>query len=133
MKKTTWVFLYIKHSKFWNVSLEHFVEHKPLIYEECFCCYLRGNARGSAFWEEITRLGDSLDFSKERTRFKNRSRITKIYLLKVFWSYNHINTACTKYKVWSEKNLHYCEYYTARFVYFYLKFRGIITPWQNNK
>ena len=33
-KKTTWVFLCIKYSKFWSVSLEHFVERKPLIYEE---------------------------------------------------------------------------------------------------
>ena len=31
-KNYTRVFL---HSKFWSVSLEHFVEHKPLIYEEC--------------------------------------------------------------------------------------------------
>ena len=31
MKKDTCVFLYIKHSKFWSVSLEHFVERKPLI------------------------------------------------------------------------------------------------------
>ena len=35
MKKTTRVFLYIKYSKFWSISLEHFVERKPLIYEEC--------------------------------------------------------------------------------------------------
>ena len=34
-QKTTWVFLYIKFSKFWSVSLEHFVERKPLISEEC--------------------------------------------------------------------------------------------------
>ena len=33
-KKTTWVFLYIKYSKFWSISLEHFIERKPLIYEE---------------------------------------------------------------------------------------------------
>ena len=33
-EKTTWVFLYIKYSKFWSISLENFVEHKPLIYEE---------------------------------------------------------------------------------------------------
>ena len=33
-KKTTWVFLYIKYSKFWSVSLEHFIERKPLISEE---------------------------------------------------------------------------------------------------
>ena len=32
-KKTTWVFLYIKYSKFRSVLLEHFVERKPLIYE----------------------------------------------------------------------------------------------------
>ena len=24
-----------KNSKFWSISLEHFVEHKPLISEEC--------------------------------------------------------------------------------------------------
>ena len=34
MKKPTWVFLYKKYSKFWSVSLEHFIERKPLIYEE---------------------------------------------------------------------------------------------------
>ena len=34
-KNYTWVFLYIKYSKFWSVSLEHFVERKPLISEEC--------------------------------------------------------------------------------------------------
>ena len=34
-KKTTRVFLYIKYSKFWSVSLEHFVQRKPLISEEC--------------------------------------------------------------------------------------------------
>ena len=33
-KKNTRVFLYINNSKFWSVSLEHFVERKPLIYEE---------------------------------------------------------------------------------------------------
>ena len=34
-KKTTWVFLYIKYSKFWSASLEHFVERKHFISEEC--------------------------------------------------------------------------------------------------
>ena len=35
-KRNTWGFLYIheKHSKFRSVKLEHFVEDKPLIYEE---------------------------------------------------------------------------------------------------
>ena len=33
-KKTSWVFLYIKYSKFWSVLLEHCIERKPLIYEE---------------------------------------------------------------------------------------------------
>ena len=35
MKKNTWVFLYIKYSKFWSILMEHFVERKPLISEEC--------------------------------------------------------------------------------------------------
>ena len=39
-KKTAWVFLYIKYSKFWSVSLEHFVQHKPLISEEWLCVLL---------------------------------------------------------------------------------------------
>ena len=34
-KKTTLVFLYIKYSKLWSISLEHFVKHKYLISEEC--------------------------------------------------------------------------------------------------
>ena len=34
-KKQLWVFVYIKYGKFWSISLELFVEHKPLIYEEC--------------------------------------------------------------------------------------------------
>ena len=33
-EKNYMVFLYIKCSKFWSVSLEHFIERKPLIYEE---------------------------------------------------------------------------------------------------
>ena len=40
-KKTTRVFLYINYSKFWSVLLEHFVERKPLIYEECVCLLLK--------------------------------------------------------------------------------------------
>ena len=36
-KKTTWVFFYIKYNKFVSISLEHFVERKPLIFEECPC------------------------------------------------------------------------------------------------
>ena len=31
-----WVFLYMNYSKFWSVSLEHFIERKPLISEEWF-------------------------------------------------------------------------------------------------
>ena len=31
-----WVFLSIKYTKFWSASLEHFVERKPLISEECY-------------------------------------------------------------------------------------------------
>ena len=30
----TWVFLYIKYSKFWSISLGHYVERKTLISEE---------------------------------------------------------------------------------------------------
>ena len=33
-KKTTWVFFFHNHSKFWSVWLEHFIERKPLIFEE---------------------------------------------------------------------------------------------------
>ena len=33
-KKTHVVFLYVKYTKFWSISLEHFVDRKPLIYEE---------------------------------------------------------------------------------------------------
>ena len=34
-KKTTWVFIFQKYGKFWSVSLEHFIKHKPYISEEC--------------------------------------------------------------------------------------------------
>ena len=37
-KKQLWVFKYIKYAKFWSVSLEHFIKHKPLISEE-WCIY----------------------------------------------------------------------------------------------
>ena len=33
-KKVKWGFLFIKHSKFWYGSLEHFIECKPFIHEE---------------------------------------------------------------------------------------------------
>ena len=35
MKKTTWVFIFQKYGKFWSVLLRHFINHKPLISEEC--------------------------------------------------------------------------------------------------
>ena len=35
-KRFSWVFLYIKYSKFWSISLEHFVERKPFISEEWY-------------------------------------------------------------------------------------------------
>ena len=35
-KLPTWVFLLQKYGKFWIISLEHYVEHKPLISEEWF-------------------------------------------------------------------------------------------------
>ena len=34
-KKTSWVFVFQKYGKFWSVSLGHFIQHKPLISEEC--------------------------------------------------------------------------------------------------
>ena len=33
--KTTRVFIFQKYGKFWSVSLGHFINHKPLISEEC--------------------------------------------------------------------------------------------------
>ena len=33
-KKTTWVFFFYKHSKFWSISLEDYVDQKPFISEE---------------------------------------------------------------------------------------------------
>ena len=33
-KKQLWVFVYIKYGKFWSVSLELFIKHKPLFSEE---------------------------------------------------------------------------------------------------
>ena len=33
-KKQLWVFVFIKYGKFWSDSLEHYIEHKPLISEE---------------------------------------------------------------------------------------------------
>ena len=35
-KKTRkWVFLYLRYGNFFGLFLEHKVEHKPLIFEEC--------------------------------------------------------------------------------------------------
>ena len=36
-----YVDIYIKYSKFWSVSLEHFVERKPLFSEECDMHFLK--------------------------------------------------------------------------------------------
>ena len=38
-KKTMWVFIFQKYGKFWSVSLEYFIKHKPLISEE-WCKYI---------------------------------------------------------------------------------------------
>ena len=35
-KKITWVFVFQKYGKFWSISLEHFIKHKPLISEEWY-------------------------------------------------------------------------------------------------
>ena len=34
-KKTSWVFLFQKYSKFWSALLDNFIKHKSLISEEC--------------------------------------------------------------------------------------------------
>ena len=34
-KKTTWVSVFQKYGKLWNISLGHFIKHKLLISEEC--------------------------------------------------------------------------------------------------
>ena len=47
-KKTAWVFLYIKYSKFLSVSMEHFVECKPLISEEW-----QNTLKKSRFWKNL--------------------------------------------------------------------------------
>ena len=39
MKKPIWVFVFQQYGKFWSVSLEHFIKHKPLISEEFQLCY----------------------------------------------------------------------------------------------
>ena len=52
-KKTIWVFLYIKYSKFWIVSLEHFVEHKLLISEAWPSCYI--GSQSISWWNRFLR------------------------------------------------------------------------------
>ena len=50
------------------------------------CCYLPfSNARGSAFWE-ITRLGDSLDFSKKKlvSRTDQFKRLLQYFMYLLF-------------------------------------------------
>ena len=37
LKKQLWVFVFIKYGKFWSVSPELSIKHKPLISEECIC------------------------------------------------------------------------------------------------
>ena len=64
-------YMYIKYSKFWSVSLEHFVECKPLISEEwpywcCFwssCCYFHGKEKGWKWMGLIPTSKD--DFTEE--------------------------------------------------------------------
>ena len=34
-EKTIWVYLFQKYGKFWSVSLDNFIKHKPFISEEC--------------------------------------------------------------------------------------------------
>ena len=36
-EKNTWVFFFHKHSKFWSISLEDYVDQKPFISQECIC------------------------------------------------------------------------------------------------
>ena len=47
-EKNSLGFLIQKYGKFWNVLLEHFIKHKPLISEECSSMYF-----SSEYWQYI--------------------------------------------------------------------------------
>ena len=50
MKKTTWVFLCQMYGKFWSISLELFIEHKPSKYEKSYsCCKVLGRFLNKVF------------------------------------------------------------------------------------
>ena len=55
-KKTTWVFFFHKHSKFWSISLGQKVEHKPVFSEEWACSI----SRYTAMWIYICAICTSV-------------------------------------------------------------------------
>ena len=121
-KKTTWVFLYIKYSKFWSVSLKHFVEHKPLIYEECFgTCYpitsLRPqrthfyfcfkkvstclSAKFLSFIKKVSTICSSIFFGKN---FFANSIVNQLPALITLWHYYVMMTFLSNLTQFSPKN-----------------------------
>ena len=62
-----WVFLFLKYGKFWSISLEHFIKHKPLVRTS-------GNVRKENFFSSIEVILD--------LRYEIKMKIIKYYLLR---------------------------------------------------
>ena len=55
-EKPTWIFLYIKYRKFWSISLEHFVERKPISEESLHISQWWFNVMIWSIWQIISQL-----------------------------------------------------------------------------
>ena len=67
--KISWVFSYIKYSKFWSFSLEHFIESKPFIYEE-YASALAGKS-WLVLWGLAQRFAHYISFAMQFMDLKN--------------------------------------------------------------
>ena len=59
-KNQLWVFVCLRYGKFWSISLELFIEHKPSNSEKWWCNGLKSNLNMTS-WKRSVRVISNLD------------------------------------------------------------------------
>ena len=124
MKKTTWVFFFHKHSKFWSISLEDLVDQKPFISQECNKESVSNMKCLFVLWASFVSIIHAYIFLKNllekvfgKAYYQQRWYSTNSFLIKINycckWSLSNIlawsASFLTPYKTWG--TLHFVRYF----------------------